>query len=267
LKSFAFFFLLVSSSLFAAPRRVVSLLPSHSEIVVAVGAEETLVGVSDVERAGDFSSVPRVGGLVPRWEALVALAPDMVLADSAHERFQSDFERFHLPVQFFPATHAKTIEDVFVLIDEISQLLDRRAEGNALVLRLRNQLSELDESLPVGPRPRAFFEIWGQPLQGVAPVSLQGHLLQRAGFDNIVPETRNEMPLLSSEWVAGARPDVIFHTGLSSADRIAARPGWQKIPAVEKKRIILLDADLFSRAGPRVVEALVELRRIRGKMR
>jgi iron complex transport system substrate-binding protein len=124
LKAFAFFFLLVSSSLFAAPRRVVSLLPSHSEIVVAVGAEETLVGVSDVERAGDFSSVPRVGGLVPRWEALVALAPDMVLADSAHERFQSDFKRFNLPVQFFPATHAKTIEDVFVLIDEIS-IVDR----------------------------------------------------------------------------------------------------------------------------------------------
>jgi hypothetical protein len=57
--------------------------------------------------------------------------------------------------------------------------------------------------------------------------------MERAGFENIVPETRNEMPLLSSEWVAGATPDVIFHTGLTSADHIAARAGWKRIPAVQ----------------------------------
>lgn len=263
MKAFAFFFLLVSSSLFAAPRRVVSLLPSHSEIVVAVGARETLVGVSDVERVGDFASVPRVGGLVPRWEVLVALTPDVILADSAHERFQPDFERFHLPVQFFPATHAKTIEDVFVLIKEIGQIVDREPEATQLIAQLQKQVAELDTAVPSGPRPRVFFEIWSQPLQGVAPVSLQGHLMSRAGFENIVPETRNEMPLLSSEWVAGERPDVIFHTGLTSADHIAGRSGWKRIPAVQKKRIILLNADLFSRAGPRVVEALAELHRVR----
>lgn len=263
MRTFVLFFLFVSSSLLAAPRRVVSLLPSHSEIVVAVGAGETLVGVSDVERAGDFTSVPRVGGLVPRWEVLVALAPDVILADSAHERFQPDFKRFNLPVRFFPATHAKTIEDVFVLIQEIGQIVEREPEAVTLIARLQKQVGELDRAVPPGPRPRAFFEIWSQPLQGVAPVSLQGHLMSRAGFENIVPETRNEMPLLSSEWVAGATPDVIFHTGLTSAEHIAARAGWKRIPAVQNKRIILLDADLFSRAGPRVVEALAELHRVR----
>ncbi len=230
---------------------------------MAVGAEETLVGVSDVERAGDFSSVPRVGGLVPRWEALVALAPDIVLADSAHERFQSDFKRFRLPVQFFPATHAKTVEDVFVLIRDIGRIVGREREANALIARLQKQVTELDAVVPSGPRPRAFFEIWSQPLQGVAPGSLQGHFMERAGFKNIVPETRNEMPLLSSEWVAGATPDVIFHTGLTSADHIAARAGWKRIPAVQNNRIVFLDADLFSRAGPRVIEALAELHRVR----
>jgi iron complex transport system substrate-binding protein len=99
--------------------------------------------------------------------------------------------------------------------------------------------------------------------KGVAPGSLQGHFMERAGFKNIVPETRNEMPLLSSEWVAGATPDVIFHTGLTSADHIAARAGWKRIPAVQNNRIVFLDADLFSRAGPRVIEALAELHRVR----
>jgi iron complex transport system substrate-binding protein len=256
-----------SVPLHAAPRRVVSLLPSHSEIVVAVGAEESLVGVSDMEREGDFPALPRGGGLVPRWEVLVALGSDIILADSAHERFSPDFKRFHLPVQFFPATHAKTIEDVCDLIRGIGGIVSREREATALISRLRKQAAELDARVPPGSRPRAFFEIWSQPLQGVAPGSLQGHLLERAGFGNIVPETRNEMPLLSSEWVAGERPDVIFHTGVSSADYIAGRSGWKRIPAVQNNRIILLDADMFSRAGPRVVDALAELHRIRAEMK
>lgn len=252
-----------SLTLQAAPRRVVSLLPSHSEIVVALGAQDDLVGVSDAERPTDFEKIPRVGGLSPRWEALVALAPDVILADSAHERFRPDFVRFNLPVQFYPATHAKSIEDVFTIIEDIAKELDRRKEGDDLLARLRRDLADLDGNLPAGPRPRAFFEIWAQPLQGVAPGSLQGHLLERAGYANIIPDTRTEMPLISAEWVAGQQPECIFHTGLSSAEAIAARAGWKKVPAVKNNNIILLDADLFSRAGPRVVDALTTLRKIR----
>jgi iron complex transport system substrate-binding protein len=242
---------------------VVSLLPSHSEIVVALGAGDSLVGVSDAERAGEFPSALRVGGLVPRWEVLVALTPDLILADSAHERFQSDFDRFHLPVQFFPATHVKSIEDVFALIESLGRVLDRSSESTVLLARLRAELASLDAGVPSGPRPRVFFEIWPRPLQGVGPVSLQGHLLSRAGFENIVPDTRNEMPLLSSEWVVGARPDLILHTGVSSKDQIIARSGWKQIPAVQRGQVIAVDQDLFSRAGPGIVDALAELHRIR----
>lgn len=247
----------------AAPQRVVSLLPSHTEIVVALGAGDSLVGVSDAERDGEFPSALRVGGLVPRWEVLVALTPDLILADSAHERFQSDFDRFHLPVQFFPATHVKSIEDVFALMKSLGQVLDRTSESAVLLERLRSQLASLDAAVPTGPSPRVFFEIWPRPLQGVGPVSVQGHLLSRAGFENIVPETRNEMPLLSSEWVVGARPEVILHTGVSSKDQIVARSGWNQIPAVQRGQVILVDQDLFSRAGPGIVDALAELHRIR----
>jgi hypothetical protein len=91
----------------------------------------------------------------------------------------------------------------------------------------------------------------------------KGTCIQRAGFENIVPETRNEMPLLSSEWVAGAAAGRYFSYGVDVGGPYAARAGWKRIPAVQKKRIILLDADLFSRAGPRVVEALAELHRVR----
>ncbi len=249
--------------LFAAPRRTVSLLPSHSEIILALGASDNLVGVSDAERPTDFKKVPRVGGLSPRWEVLVALAPDVILADSAHERFRPDFDRFNLPVKFYPATHAKSIEDVFKIVKDVAETMDCQGEGEELLLRLRRELVALEASAPAGPHPLAFFEIWAHPLQGVAPGSLQGHLLERAGFKNIVPDTRTEMPLISAEWVAAQKPEIIFHTGLSSPAGIAARAGWKKIPAVKNNNVVLLDADLFSRAGPRVVEALAALRRVR----
>ncbi|MBL8024653.1 MAG: ABC transporter substrate-binding protein [Elusimicrobia bacterium] len=245
------------------PQRVASLLPSHSEIVVVLDAGDSLVGVSDAERADAFPSALRVGGLVPRWEVLVALTPDLILADSAHEKFQSDFERFHLPVRFFPATHVKSIEDVFDLIESLGNVLDRKSEAEVLLARLRSELASLDAGVPRDSRPRVFFEIWPRPLQGVGPVSLQGHLLSRAGFENIVPETRNEMPLLSSEWVAGARPDVILHTGITSREQIVARAGWKQIPAVQRGQVIAVNQDLFSRAGPGIVDALAELHRIR----
>lgn len=242
---------------------MVSLLPSHSEIVVALGAQDCLVGVSDVERSTDFEKMPRVGGLSPRWEMLASLDPDLILADSAHERYRAEFDRFYLPVKFYPATHAKEIEDVFKIITAVAETLERAAEGKALLLKLRQEMADLDRAVPPGEGPRVFFEIWGQPLQGVAPGSLQGHLLERAGFVNIVPETRTEMPLVSSEWVAAQGPEIIFHTGLSSSSAIAARAGWKNIPAVKNNNIVLLDADLFSRAGPRVVEALATLHRVR----
>lgn len=240
-------------------RRLASLLPSHSEIVTALGARTALVAVSDSEHPGDFPGLPRAGALEPRWEVLMALRPDLVLADSAHERFAADFKRFHLPVLFLPATHAKSIEDVFELIRVLGDAIERGPQAAALLSALRERLARLDARPLPAHRPRVYFEIWPRPLQSVGAASFQGQLLKRAGFDNIVPDTTNEMPLLSSEWIVKSRPDVVFHTGVEGAEDLGSRPGWKDLPAVRSGRVIRVDADLISRAGPRVVEALAYL--------
>jgi iron complex transport system substrate-binding protein len=263
IRSFLLLLALAPAALAAGPRRIASLLPSHTEIVVALGAESSLVGVSDAEREGGFPGLSRVGGVAPNWEALVGLAPDLVLADSAHERYRADFVRFHIPVKFLPATHARNPEDVLLLIEGLGDAIGRSAEARRLGASLRSDLAALDAAGPSGPSPTAFFEIWPHPLQAAGSSSLQGNLLKRAGFANIVPDTRNEMPLVSAEWVASERPEWIFYTSDSSLKEISSRPGWATIPAVRDGRVIRLDGDLFSRAGPRVVEALKELARIR----
>ena len=253
--------LLVAAPLWAGgrERRLVSLLPSHSEIVTALGARTALVAVSDSEHPGDFPGLPRAGALEPRWEVLMALRPDLVLADSSHERFAADFQRYRLPVLFLPATHAKSVEDVFGLIRKVGDAIDRAPQAAALVSNLKERLAPLDARPRPAHRPRVYFEIWPRPLQSVGAASFQGQLLTRAGFDNIVPDTTNEMPLISSEWVVKNRPEVVFHTGVEGAGDLGSRPGWKDLPAVRSGRVIRVDADLFSRAGPRVVEALAYL--------
>lgn len=238
-----------------------SLLPSHTEIIEALGAESGLVGVSDAERRETLPALPRVGALEPRWEALLALRPTLILADSAHRRYAADFERFRLPVKFYPATRARTLDDVLVLIEAVGADVGRAAAARELVAGLKERLRAIDARPRPARRPAVYFEIWPRPLQAVGRSSFQGQLLERAGFDNIVPDTVNEMPLLSAEWVIRARPDVVLHTGVEDED-LGRRPGWGDLPAVRAGRVYRLDADLFSRAGPRAVDALERLREI-----
>lgn len=261
LKFFAFIapLLLAVSGLAAAPRRVVSLLPSHSEIVAALGAESLLVGVTDVEKEGDFPRVPRVGGVKPNWEVLISLKPDVILADAAHKRYGDNFKRFRLPVLYLESTHAKGFEDVFALIREVGRILERGAAAEKMVADLRARVEATRRRVPPGPGPSVYFEVWPRPLQAVGPVSLQGFLLKQAGGRNILPETPQEMPLVSLEWVPRESPDVILHTGVVESAEIARRPGWAAVPAVAKRHIYIVDRDKFSRAGPHIVDAFEEL--------
>jgi len=253
---------LLPASVSAEPRRVVSLLPSHTEIVQALGAEGLLVGVSESEKAETLPSLPRAGALAPHWEVLLALRPDLVLADVAHQRYEATFQRFKIPVLFLASTKADDFEDIFVLILEVGKTLAREKEAAALVDGLRRRLAAARARVPSGPGPKAYFEIWPKPLQSCAPVSLQGYLLAQAGAQNIVPPMRKDMPLISLEWVPKQAPEVILHTGVVGSDAIGRRPGWGTIPAVKTGRVYEIDRDLFSRAGPRIVDAFEELLRL-----
>lgn len=259
----------VGAGLCAAPRpqRLVALLPSHTEIVQALGAEEDLVALSDAEDSSVLPALPRAGGLPPRWELLVSLRPDLVLADSAHERFRDDFARFHIPVRFYPATHAKSLEDVLDLIGVVGQDIGRTAAAGDVVKNLKKRLEEIDRRRPSGESPRAYFEIWPRPLQAVGTVSLQGHLLKRAGFATVAPDGTNEMPLVSAEWVVAQNPEWIFYTAATPRSDLLGRPGWERLAAVQQKRVIEVDSDLFSRAGPRAVDALDILLNLRAEAR
>lgn len=245
----------------AEVRRVASLVPSHTDIVDALGAGDRLVAVADADKGRD--ALPRAGGLAPRWEVLVSLKPDLVLADVSHRRFAPEFQRHKIPVRFFPATRAGSLQDVFAIVLEVGAAVERPTEARRLVSDLTARAARIDARRPPGRPPRAIFELWPRPLQVAGQSSLPGHLLERAGFVNIAPPTRGDTPLISWEFVLKEKPDYLFHTGVLPAEDFLERPGWKTLPAVEEGRVLLLDPDLFSRAGPGAVDALELLMKIR----
>ena len=254
-------FLLVPALSRAEVRRVVSLAPSHTDIVDALGAGDLLVGVADADKGHE--KLPRAGGLAPRWEVLVSLKPDLVLADVSHRRFAPDFQRHKIPARFFTANRAGNLQDVFAIVLEVGTAVERPDAARRLVSDLTARAARLDARLPIGRPPRAVFELWPRPLQVAGKTSLPGHLLERAGFVNIAPATRGDTPLVSWEYVLKEKPDYIFHTGVLPDENFRERPGWATLPAVEEGRVIRLDPDLFSRAGPGAVDALEFLMKIR----
>jgi iron complex transport system substrate-binding protein len=259
---FSFLFFLCASAYGLPPKRVVSLLPSHTVFLDSLGAGELLVGVSDAENKATLPSLPRVGGLGLNWEVLVSLKPDLILADVAHKRHDRNFKRLGLPVLYLPSTLAETAEDVFSLIEQVGAALELSEKARRVAEDLQGRLKRVESSLPKAQGPKVYFEIWPRPPQACGPGSLQGNLLKRAGAENILPESSNLMPLVSLEWVPEKAPEVILHTGVVSSREIMARPGWEGVPAVRNRRVCVVDRDLFSRAGPRIVDAFEELVRL-----
>jgi iron complex transport system substrate-binding protein len=244
------------------PHRIVSLLPSHTAILAALGILDRVVAVSDAEDPRLYPRIPRVGGMDISWEALAAAKPDLILADVSHRRHDAQFRRLGLPVAYLPSTTARTIEQVFDLVGRVGKLVGREETAERWIAQAAQRARDLDQRRLPPPGPKVYFEIWPQPLQACGPNSLPGHLLARMGARNIVPAGGPDMPIVSPESVVSANPDVILHTGILSDDDIRRRPGWASVNAVKTKRILSVNQDEISRAGPGIIDAWTSLLRL-----
>jgi len=248
-----------------APARVVTMAPSHTETVCAIGACHTLVGVDNWSNwPADVADLPRLGdAFAPDLEALVALAPDLVLVD--------EYSGMHEPLEALgitvyagtPQTYAETLEFFTV----VGALLGRESEAAVLAGTVQGQVEGARAVLADVEGVSVFIELDPTPYSA-GPNSFMGTLLAFAGGVNILDVTLGDFPQVDPEYVVAADPQVILLTdapfGVTVAD-VAARPGWSGISAVVAGRVLELDAntvDMFSRAGPRMGLAVLELARL-----
>ena len=243
--------------------RIVSLLPSLTESVCALGACDRLVGVDRYSNwPAQVTRLPRMGGgLDPVIELVVAQRPDVVLmatSSRAAQRLESLGIRV---VAIEPFSHA----DVQRMLQRLAQMLGVDAAGSAARVwqGIDAGLVAAAQSLPPQVRgQRVYFEVNAAPY-AAGEASFIGETMSRLGLRNVVPRELGAFPRINPEWVVRADPDLIIVSNTESA-RLAQRPGWQALRAVREHRVCVLssaDAEMLSRAGPRLAEAAQRIAR------
>ena len=246
----------VDVTLTQAPQRIVSLLPSLTETVCALGHCQKLVGVDRYSNWPErIAHLPRMGGgLDPNIESVVAAKPDLVLmATSA--RGAARLEALGLTVLALePNTHA----DVQRVIRLMARALGvPEAESERVWRNIDAAVHAAAQSIPAHAKgQRVYFEVGPAPY-GASESSFMGQTLQRLGARNILPASLGPFPKINPEFVVRAQPDLIMVGDSSYAD-MATRPGWQAMRAMRMQRVCHFkaeEADVLMRAGPRMDEA------------
>lgn len=239
-----------------APQRIVSLLPSLTETVCALGQCQKLVGVDRYSTWPDsIAKLPRMGGGIdPNIESVVALKPDLVLmATSARgaERLQA----LGLTVLALePRTHA----DVQRVLRVVAQALHvSTEEGDRVWRHIDAAVNAAAQSIPAHAKgQRVYFEVSRAPY-GASESSFIGETLHRLGARNILSATLGPFPKINPEFVVRAQPDIIM-VGDSNFSDILTRPGWQSMHALREQRVCHFkteQSEVLVRAGPRMAEA------------
>ena len=258
------------------PKRIVSLAPSNTEILFAVGAGDKVVGVTDYDnypynfsawiRAGNLTSVG--GYWTPNIEAVVALKPDLVVAAFAQEEVVNNLRGMRYKVLVLDPSD---IDDILKDIVLVGRATDRNIEATILVNNLRHRIDAVASKVTgATSKAKVYHEIWYDPLWSVGSESWEHELIEKAGGINIFADQSLKYFETSSEAIIERNPNImIFPLGhgagppfWGSFDQVKARPGWNAISAVQNDRLYTIDTDIISRPGPRIVDALETLAEI-----
>ena len=250
----------VTQTFVQPPQRIVSLLPSLTESVCAMGQCQRLVGV---DRYSNFPAtvkrLPSVGGgLDPNIEGIVALRPDVVLLATS-SRAASRLESLGIKVV---ALEPKSHDDVRRVLQALGLLLGLpdAPGGEPVAMQLWREidagvLAAAQSLSPAARSAQVYFEV-GRGPYAAGESSFIGQTLSRLGVKNIVPAALGPFPLLNPEFVVRANPDVIMITGRSPTS--LSYPGWAGIRAIRQQRICSFnekEGDVLVRPGPRMAEA------------
>jgi iron complex transport system substrate-binding protein len=245
-----------SITLKSEPKRIIAMLPSHTETIFALGAGAKLVGIDEYSNYPklETSKIQKVGnGFVPNLEAIAALKPDLVLADeSTSSKLVSNLEKLGLTVYGGTAqTYLETFEKMAVL----GRLVNRESNALRLITNMRSEINEITSKIAGRAKVSAYFEVDPTPYAAGA-TSFIGEMLSRAGGVNILPASLGAFPQISPELVVSTNPSVIIGATLED---LLLRPGWANITAIKNKRVYNPtgeDNDAIVRPGPRLATAL-----------
>jgi iron complex transport system substrate-binding protein len=253
----------------AQPARIVSLAPSITETLFAVGAGDRVVGVTaHCDYPAEAATREKVGGYdSPSVEAVLRLSPDLVIApeEGMLAAAVGQLRRVGVRVE---AVRVASLDDLYAAVERIGALAGREGAGRALAADLRRRTAAVGAAVGARPRVRALLVVDHDPTIAAGPGTFGDALLAAAGAANVAAGATSAYPQLSSEAILALAPDAIVDASMASApdaDRAAAaRERYARIaavPAVRDGRILTIDPELLVRPGPRLVLGLERLAR------
>ena len=245
----------------AAPQHIASLSPAATEILFAVGAGDQVAAVDKYSNyPPEAASREQLDAFEPSVEAIAGTQPDLVFVVYDPGNLVDGLTNAGLTV-FFLETPT-SVEGVLDQVRMLGQVTGHAQEAEELVATMEQGIADIEEKLAdLQQGPRVFHEVDNQ-LYTVAPASFVGNLYTILKAQNIAAGSDQAFPQLSQEAIVEANPEVIIlgdASGGESADTVKARPGWGSISAVQSNRIYVIDPDIVSRPGPRLVDALKTL--------
>jgi ABC-type Fe3+-hydroxamate transport system substrate-binding protein len=243
------------------PQRIVSLVPSATEILLAIGAADRIVGRTAYDTDLRLAAVFSFGRTMhASTEAILALEPDLVI-DASYARWSGPLTLLAGEHIATVTTDVQTYQDILALIDTLGALVDESRRAAALRGDLERDAEQLRQSAPANP-PSALYLVWHDPPRTISRHSYLNDVVELAGARNAFADLRQEWPEISLEIILRRDPDYIILAADDGAtvERLRLRPGWRELSAVRSGHLIEVPASLFHRPGPRVIDAARWLR-------
>lgn len=239
------------------PEAVVSLSPTATEMLFAVGAGDQVVAVDEFSYYPPEAPVTDLSGFTPNLEAITRYEPDLVVVSNDTDNIVGGLERLGIPVLLLPA--AADVDGAWAQIEQLGAATGHVAEAVALTGELDRRLEAVVSAVPPRPAPLTYYHELDPSLYTATSATFIGEAYALLGLDNVADAADPDgsgYPQLSAEYLLEADPDVIFLADGESPGTVAARPGWADLTAVTAGAIFPVDADIASRWGPRIVDFL-----------
>ena len=235
--------------------RIISLIPSSTEILFAIGFGNDVTAVSNYCNypSKEIEGLPRIGDQNLNIEKIISLKPTILVdTNGIHKKYEAIFNKLHLNYVNLSIKH---LDDIPLEAAKLAELLGNKNKADGFIEKWNLEISKLTTNKDM-TIPKIYMEIWNNPIQAVGGNNIMDSMINTAGGKNAL-EKINDFPVVNSEILMVANPDIII-LAYPDADieSVKKRPGWKSINAVKNNHIFAINQDTIVRPGPRNLEAI-----------
>jgi iron complex transport system substrate-binding protein len=250
-----------STTLQSAPKRIVSLSPTATEMLFAINAGKQVAAVDDQSNYPADAPKTKLSGFQPNIEAIATYKPDLVVFSNDTGKLATSLKSLSIPALSEPA--AKTLTESYSQIAQLGVATGHNEDASKLIASMRADVRAIVAGAPKFATPPAYYHELDNTYFTVTSKTFIGQIYALLGLKDIADpadKTGGGYPQLSAEYIVRADPKLIFLADTKcckqSEQTLSKRPGWDKIAAVKNHDVVELDDDIASRWGPRVIDFL-----------